>query len=234
MSRKQLAGELTGLLGYQPSLERFYPGRGWGLKYLLYKPGEQVPVAVLKVASMIIERRLRTRLGETYMAPAGRFERESGILARLAAIGLGPGVLACLEDYFVRDYIAGQTLAGMSAAQIARRLPSVLDAVDRACAAGIFHTDLNAGNVIVEPTGGIKFIDCEIPRDPPDEANDIAGARAYCHQRLLYSLAGATGCDTVISDTAGEYFSAAENPPISPEQASALVLGKTELGENQR
>ena len=185
------ASELAAELGYLPGIERFYPGRGWGLKYLVTKPGNGGHVAVVKTCSRFIERRLRTSLSEKYVPPARRFALECEVLSSLAELDLGPKVLLCRDKFFVREYIKGRSLAELNTGDIAETLPAVLDAIELACHSGVFHTDLNAGNIIVRPDGRVGFIDCEVPTVNSGEIS-AEHARLYCHERLLQSLSRLT------------------------------------------
>ena len=86
VSRRKMAAALAEPPDALPRLERFFPGRGWGLKYLVFKPGASGPYAVIKASSSIIERRLKKILAEKYVVPSRRFALESEVLARLAAL----------------------------------------------------------------------------------------------------------------------------------------------------
>ncbi len=223
VSRREMISALTEPPGTPPLLERFLPGRGWGLKYLAFKPDASVPYAVIKASSSIIERRLKVKLAGKYVVPSRRFALESELLARLAALDLGPAVLLCRERFFVREYLDGMALNLLPAAEIAERLPDVLGAIERSCGGGVFHTDLNAGNVIIRSDGRVGFIDCEVPGSntgaPPGERE-----RKYCHERLLHSLPlAADGNNSLLADAAARYYETAADPPLTPERAKTLV-----------
>jgi tRNA A-37 threonylcarbamoyl transferase component Bud32 len=222
VSRKRIARELAVELGITPKLERFYPGHGWGLKYLAFKEGARNPFAVIKASSSIIERRLRVALSTKYAVPSRRFALEAEVLSRLANIDLGPKVMLLREHFFVREYLEGKALAEFQPQEIAGLLTKVLGSIERAYGSGIFHTDLNAGNVIIRPDGRIGFIDCEVPAsnigEPPGERE-----RVYCHERLLHSLPAAVRKDSLLTDAATRYYEAAANPPLTVARAIALL-----------
>ncbi len=225
VSSKRIARELETELGVRLKLERFYPGRGWGLKYLAFKPGTLIPFALIKASSRIIERRLRAALAPNYTVPSRRFALEAEVLSRLAELDLGPKVLLLREHYFVREYLDGTTLAELPPSDIAALLPTVLDSIERACASGVFHTDLNAGNVIIRPGGRVGFIDCEVPGssngEPPGKKD-----RIYCHERLLHSLPPAACRSKLLADAAARYYETAENPPFDSTRVKALLNDK--------
>ncbi len=223
VSSKQIASELAAEIGVALKLKRFYPGHGWGLKYLAFRQGAIAPFAVIKASSSIIERRLRVKLAERYVIPSRRFALEAEVLDRLAALDLGPKVLLCREQFFVREYLDGTALAELPLKEIAARLPDVLDSIERACGEGVFHTDLNAGNVIVRPDNRVGFIDCEVPAGNSSTDPHRERDRKYCHERLLHSLAKTAGNDSLLADAAEEYYQRADNPPISPDRAKNLV-----------
>ncbi len=223
VSRREMAAALAEPPDAPPRLERFLPGRGWGLKYLAFKAGQSVPYAVIKASSSIIERRLKVKLAGKYVVPSRRFALEAELLARLAALDLGPSVLLCRQRFFAREYLDGMALDQLPVAEIAARLPAVLGAIERSCGGGVFHTDLNAGNVIIRPAGRVGFIDCEVPTgnsgDPPGERD-----KRYCHERLLHSLPlAADGNNSLLAEVAARYYEAAADPALTPERAKTLV-----------
>jgi tRNA A-37 threonylcarbamoyl transferase component Bud32 len=222
ISSKRIARELATELGIAPTLERFYPGRGWGLKYLAFKPGAKNPFAVIKASSRLIERRLKVALAQKYTIPSRRFALEAEVLSRLAELNLGPKVLLCREHYFVRKYLEGRALAELQPEEIAGLLPTVLDSIERAYSNGVFHTDLNAGNVIIRLDGSVGFIDCEVPAGNsgkhPGEKD-----RIYCHERLLHSLPQAVSKSTLLADAVARYYETVANPPLSVDRVKALL-----------
>jgi hypothetical protein len=229
--RREISESLGTVLGSTPRLERFVTGHGWGLKYLVFVAADSKPRAVVKTASLLIERRLRIHLGESYHPPSERFQRESALLTRLAGIGLGPDVLLCREEFFARSYIDGQALADLPPDRIVELLPVVLDALEKACTQNIFHTDPAPGNLLVDREGGIKFIDSEIPALPADFSTDDIVSRAFCYQRLLFGLSKLGPVREHLASRAAALISEYGNPPLSHGHVAALVLGEVMPGE---
>lgn len=225
--RREIIAGLHGQLGWRPELRRLYRGRGWGLKYLVVRTGDSDPAAVVKTASRLIESRLRRSLGELYFPPTERFRRECDILRRLAELGLAPPVILCGETFFARGWLPGAPLDDLPPERLAELLPGVLAGIDRACAAEVYHTDLNAGNVIVSANDEIGFIDCEIPASL-DSSADRRRMRSYCHERLLASLArpardAAATAARQLATAVKRYYASSPDPAVDPERAAGLL-----------
>jgi serine/threonine-protein kinase len=108
----------------------------------------------------------------------GRFRREAQSAASLnsptivAVYDTGEGVVnGTPTPYIVMEYVEGQTLRDMLAAE-GRLLPqraleitaAVCTALEQAHAAGIVHRDIKPGNVMLTATGEVKVMDFGIAR----------------------------------------------------------------------
>ena len=108
----------------------------------------------------------------------GRFRREAQSAASLnspsivAVYDTGEGIIdGSPTPYIVMEYVEGQTLRDMLAAE-GRLLPqraleitaAVCTALEQAHAAGIVHRDIKPGNVMVTATGEVKVMDFGIAR----------------------------------------------------------------------
>jgi tRNA A-37 threonylcarbamoyl transferase component Bud32 len=220
-------------LGKKLVLRRMPLGRGWGLKYLAYSGGRTEPEALIKVSSWMTERRLRNR-DPLYKPPLKRNRHEAGVLSNLAELGLAPEVLICEEYYLVRRYSSGRCLTDLAPGELAAILPRVLDAIDTSWKAGIFHTDLNAGNVIVTTTGAIHFIDSEIPSLLEPGAPLDEYVRRYCHERIIHSLAVYGKRSEKVNAALSDYYGANHSSPVSVERALELMKPETAILEFPR
>jgi len=156
-------------------------------------------------------------------------------LSALAEIGLGPGVLICDTDFFVRSFLPGLTLKYMPLPDLEHWLPEVLKAIDRMCGSGIFHTDPNAGNVIIDKHAKkIGFIDSEIPARIRTERTLSDEDRRFCHERLLYTLSrdwmnrglpSSTMKQKILSG-AYNYYNSTPCGLLTPQRAVDLLTGK--------
>ena len=135
----------------------------------------------------------------------------------------------------MRDFMPGVCLLELPPEQLIKWLTGVLEAVDRMCDARVFHTDPNAGNVLVDPESGrVSFIDSEIPARGGKPGEVDSRRRAYCHERLLYSLGLDWRRKKRSQDDlaqrlllkAKDYYSSAGDPALSPERAAALLTGE--------
>jgi len=230
--RREIESGLARAAGSSMRLERYISGRGWGIKYLAWPEGAEGPAWVVKAASRLIESRLRRSLKEGYLGHAERFRRECRLLERLEKIGLGPAVLLCEEGFFARQFVAGTCLVQLPPKEISGHVEEVLGAIERMAEAGVFHTDPNAGNVIVRSEGsGCCFVDSEIPgRDDPE--GDLSSLRrVYCHERFLHSLSPekirlpAIVSGKVMSLAANFFDRMGDESPVPPARAAALVSG---------
>lgn len=230
-----IAESVSFKLGKPVSLARFIKGRGWGLKYMVVQQGASRPSHVVKAASKVIERRIKRVLGPEYIHYSERFAREASVLQSLVGIGLGPDIQLCEKGFFMRDFMPGLCLLELPPEELIEWLPGALESVDRMCDAGVFHTDPNAGNVLIEPESGrVSFIDSEIPSKGGIPGKIDSPRRAYCHERLLYSL----GLDwrkkrrfkddlvQKLLSRVDDYYSSAGEPAISAGRATALLTGK--------
>ena len=219
-------------LGKKLVLRRMPLGRGWSLKYLAYSEDQPEPEALIKVSSRLNERRLKDTIAQGRYAPPGeRFRHEAEVLGSLAELGLAPEILV-REEYFVaRRYSSGRCLQELSPQEAAGLLPRVLDAIDTAWKTGIFHTDLNAGNVIVTPSGGIHFIDSEVYSDHKSGAPLGEHFRRFCHERLIHSLVVNGIRGDVVNDVLREYYGAREDGAVSVERALELMKPETRIVE---
>ncbi len=217
------------------SLARFIKGRGWGLKYLVVQQGATRPSHVVKAASRVIERRIRRILGPDYLHYSERFALEASVLQSLAGIGLGPEIQLCEKGFFMRDFLPGVCLLDLPPEELIKWLPRAFESVDRMCDSGIFHTDLNAGNVLIDSENGrVAFIDSEIPSKGGKPGVIDSQRRAYCHERLLYSLGRHWRRKKRFPDDlaqkllsrAKDYYSSEGESAISAERAAALLTGK--------
>ena len=216
-------------------LKRLTKGRGWGLKYLVFSPGRTEPEHLVKAASRVIEARLKKALGMDYMEFDQRFSFETRVLNALADIGHGPRVELCEYGFFLREFLPGTCLLDLTNDQLSLQLPEILRTLDQICDSGIFHTDPNAGNVILDPSSGrISLIDSEVPLRETPPLTIGPERRAYCHERLLYTaglglrLRRNTGGELIprLAGRVKEYYCSAENPALSPERAAALLEGR--------
>jgi len=233
--KASIAESVSRKLGRPVSLVRYVRGRGWGLKYLAVQAGAASASHLVKAASRVIERRIKRTLGPDYIDYSKRFALEASVLQSLAGIGLGPEIQLCEKGFFMRDFMPGVCLPDLPPGQLIKWLPGVLGSIDRMCDAGIFHTDPNAGNVLIEPESGrVSFIDSEIPARGGKPGEVDPRRRTYCHERLLYSL----GLDwrrkkrsqddlaRSLLSRAKDYYSSAGDPALSPERAAALLTGE--------
>jgi len=234
--RGRIAAAVSARLGAPVSLRPFLKGRGWGLKYLVYPAKASGATHLAKAASSIIERRVMRDPAGRYYPYHERFAREAGIIGALAGIGLGPAVLLCEADFFVREYLPGRCLAELSEKDLAQWLPRALQALEKICEAGIFHTDTNAENVIVDTESGrLAFIDSEVQVSGPALGKVSPERRLFCHERLLATLsrdlqAGSTAVrrfNEEILETVREFYRSREPLNLSPERAVGLLLGDT-------
>ena len=234
-SKTRIELALSRHLGVPVRLKRFYKGRGWGLKYLVFSAGRTEPDHLVKAASRVIEARLKKALGKDYVPFDQRFSFEARVLNSLAEIGHGPRVELCENGFFLREYLPGTCLLELPDDQLSLSLPDILRTLDRICASGIFHTDPNAGNVILNPAAGrISLIDSEVPLRETPPPTIGPERRAYCHERLLYTA----GLDLRLRRNAGpaliprlaglvkEFYGSAENPALAPERAADLLEGR--------
>ena len=233
--RGLIAKAISAKIGRPVRLARLFKGSGWGLKYLVYEQGESSPAYLVKAASLIIERRLQRVIGREYLAYSERFKMESEVLSGLARISLGPCVILCEKDFFVREFLPGFSLIELPLPDIKKWLPKVLEAIDRFCDSGVFHTDPNSANVIVDPgENKIGFIDSEIPAPGSDKIVPERTKRAFCHERLLYSL----GRDLrkkadfepelleMLFPPVNDYYNQSAGRILSPGRAIDLVKGR--------
>ena len=233
--KASIADSVSRKLGKPVSLARFIKGRGWGLKYLVVQAGAGSPSHVVKAASKVIERRIRGVLGPDYIHYSQRFALEASVLGSLAGIGLGPGIQLCEKGFFMRDFLPGLCLLDLPPDELAKWLPRAFESIDRMCDAGFFHTDPNAGNVLIDPESGqVSFIDSEIPSIGGKPGEVDSRRRVYCHERLLYSLGlhwrkkrrFPDDLERNLSSRAKDYYSSAGEPAVSPERAAALLTGE--------
>jgi len=233
--RGLIAKAISAKIGRPVKLARLFKGSGWGLKYLVYEQGESSPAYLVKTASLIIERRLQRVIGREYLTYRERFKMESEVLSSLARIGLGPCVILCEKDFFVREFLPGFSLIELPLPDIKKWLPKVLESIDRFCDSGVFHTDPNSANVIVNPgENKIGFIDSEIPAPGSDKIVPERTKRAFCHERLLYSL----GRDLrkkagfkpelleMLFPPVNDYYNQSAGNILSPGRAIDLVKGR--------
>jgi len=234
-SRKSMIQQAVSSGLEQPvRLVRYFKGCGWGIKYLVVPHGENSPTHLVKAASRIIERRLRRSLGSGYLSYPERFRREAEIMESLAELGLGPRILLCESGFFVREFLPGTSFLELPPGEMAKWLREILASIDRMCNSGTFHTDPNAGNVIIDPVRGkIGFIDSEIPagQTPPVEVSDEL--RAYCHERFLYSVGlhlqknpPLPELTRNISSCVQDYYSSIKDHVLSVQRALDLLSGK--------
>jgi hypothetical protein len=233
--RDLIAKVISAKIGRPVKLARLFKGSGWGLKYLVYEQGESSPAYLVKAASLIIERRFQHVMGRDYLTYPERFKMESEILSALARIGLGPCVILCEKDFFVRGFLPGFSLVELPLPDIKKWLPKVLKAIDLFCDSGIFHTDPNSANVIVDPgEGKIGFIDSEIPTPGSDKIVAERAKRAFCHERLLYSLGRdlrkKAGFEPESLETlfppVKDYYDQSAGGILSPKRAIDLLIGR--------
>jgi hypothetical protein len=222
--------ELEKLLG-EPLVTRRMPlGNGWSLKYLAYSESRPEPAALIKVASRMIERRLKAGIGHWYAPPASRYVQEAEVLSALARLDLAPEVLLVGENYQIRRYTMGACLAAMPETEVATCLPLVLGAIDTAWRAGIFHTDINAGNVIITQSGGVHFIDSETPSKHTTGEPLGENYRAYGHERLIETLARLGNPGETVAATLKDYY-AAHDGPLTTQRAGELLAGRAQIME---
>lgn len=226
---------VSGKLGKPVSLARFVKGRGWGLKYLIVQHGAGQPSHVVKAASRVIERRIKGVLGADYMHYSERFTLEASVLRSLAGIGLGPEIQLCEKGFFMRDFMPGACLLDLPPEALIEWLPAVLESVDRMCDSGIFHTDPNAGNVLIDPQSGrVSLIDSEVPPKGARPGEIDSRRRAYCHERLLYSLGPRLRKKRQFPDHLArnllsrtkDYYSGSSEPALPAGRAAALLTGE--------
>ena len=231
----RIAEAVSSQLGTPVRLSPFPKGRGWGLKYLVLPEGASKPTHLVKAASRIIERRVARDPAGNYHPYYQRFAREAEILGALAAIGLGPPVLLCEADFFVREYVPGRCLYEITEAELIVWLPRALEALELMCETGIFHTDPNAENVIVDPgSRGLAFIDSEVSVSGPALGTVSRERRLFCHERLLASLSrklsGEPAAEKHFSEellaALQEFYRSRESLNLSPERAAALLQGE--------
>ena len=231
----RIAETVSRRLGTPVRLRPFVKGRGWGLKYLVLPEGASKPTHLVKAASRIIERRLTRDPAGNYHPYNQRFAREAEILGALAALGLGPSALLCEDDFFVREYVPGRCLYEIAEAELIVWLPRALEALEQMCDAGIFHTDPNAENVIVDPGSRRPvFIDSEVSVSGPALGTVSPERRLFCHERLLASLSwklsGVSAAEKHFSEellaVLQEFYRSRESLNLSPERAAALLQGE--------
>lgn len=232
--REKISSAITGRLGTPVCLKRYYKGRGWGLKYLVLPDGATEPSHLVKAASRVIEHRVaRHPLDGRYTCQT-RFAREAEIISALAGLGLGPGLLLAGENFFVREFLPGCCLAELSPAGIACWLIRTLEALEEICNAGIFHSDPNAENVIIDQQSSrLGFIDSEIAVSGPVIGTVGPERRRYCHERLLSTLhspekkpAETNTCEKDLLAGVHEFYIKRDIPGLDPERAVALVRGE--------
>jgi len=230
--RGTVRDSLARSLGRPVRLERYLRGKGWGVKYIVAGENPDCPTALVKVASRVIERRLRRVQGANYLPPVERYRQEAAVIAALAREGLGPELLDSGPGWFARGFLPGRCLTELPPDELAAALPSVLAAVDRASAAGIFHTDMNADNVIVvRPDWRVGFIDSEWPQTGALAGLDTAAVRRYCHRRLLFTLGrdypavAETQFRERILGLVLTHFGASAGP-LSREEAALMLTGQ--------
>jgi hypothetical protein len=233
--RGLIAKAISTKIGRPVKLKRLFKGSGWGLKYLVYEQDESSPAYLVKAASLVIERRLRRVLGQDYLTYPERLKMETEILSALARIGLGPFVILCEKEFLVREFLPGFSLIELPLPDIKKWLPKVLEAIDRFCDSGVLHTDPNSANVIVDPgEGKIGFIDSEIPAPGSDKIVPERIKRAFCHERLLYSLGRdlrkKAGFEPESLETlfppVNDYYNQSAGGILSPRRAIDLVKGR--------
>lgn len=233
IGREELAAIIAERLGRPVRLRRFIRGRGWGLKYLVMEGQDKRPSWVAKVASLGMERRLRQAVPREYRPHPERFHREAATLEALARLGLGPEVLLVHEHFFVRRWLIGLPLDELPPLGAALALPLALEALDRACAAGVLHTDPASGNLLIDPSQGrISLIDSEIPGPDHRPGEPVSAVeRKFCHERLLWTLGRALRergrkpeREGVLQAARGWYGQA--GAPLEPERAAGLLTGQ--------
>ncbi len=231
----EMVVEITRRLGGPLRLIPYLKGHGWGLKYLVIPEGASGPTHLVKAASRVIERRVARDPAGKYYPYYRRFAREAEILAALADIGLGPSILCCEACFFVREYLPGHSLRELPHEQLIIWLPRALEALEKACEAGIFHSDPNAGNVIVDLSGGrLAFIDSEVAVEGTALGRITPERRLFCHERLLATAgrdssgrpAGSGRANEELARIAGDFYGRHESVGLAPERAAALLLGE--------
>ncbi len=234
--KDRITEKVSSRLGTPVRLRPFLKGRGWGLKYLVFPAGACEPTHLVKAASRIIERRVARDKVIRYYPHPERFAREAEILGALAEIGLGPSILMCEADFFVREYLPGCPLSELGQEDLEAWLPRVLEALEEICEAGILHTDPNAENVIVDRQNRrLFFIDSEISISEPALGTVSPEHRLFCHERLLATLsrrprespAAGKPFDERLPSLVREFYTHRKSPGLSPERAVALLQGET-------
>ena len=234
--KDRIAEKASSRLGTPVRLHPFPKGSGWGLKYLVFPAGASEPTHLVKAASRIIERRVARGTVVPYYPHPARFAREAEILGALAEIGLGPSMLMCEADFFVREYLPGCSLSELGQEDLVAWLPRVLEALEEICEAGILHTDPNAENVIVDRQNRrLSFIDSEVSVSGPPLGTVSPERRLFCHERLLATLsrrpressAAGKSFDERLPDLVREFYTHRKSPGLSPERAVALLQGET-------
>ncbi|MCE5269798.1 hypothetical protein LLH00_00765 [bacterium] len=223
---------LSRRLGRPVRLERYIRGRGWGIKYIVAGKIPECPAALVKIASRVIERRLQRVQAENYLPPVERYRQEASVIVTLAREGLGPELIESGPGWFARGFLPGRCLTELPPEELAEYLPAVLDAADRAVAAGVFHTDMNADNVIVGPLDRrVGFIDSEWPQTGPLAGLDSIAVRRYCYRRLLFTLGRdyAAAAEPAFRErilAAVLAHSGGSAGPLSREEAAVLLTGQ--------
>ncbi|MBN2289406.1 MAG: hypothetical protein JXQ83_08750 [Candidatus Glassbacteria bacterium] len=231
-----IVAETTARLGSPVHLLPFVKGRGWGLKYLVLPVGASGPTHLVKAASRVIERRVARDPASSYQPYYARFAREAEILGALAAVGLGPEILLLETGFFVREYVPGRCISELGSAELTLWLPRALEALEKICEAGIFHTDPSAENLVCNPERGrLAFIDSEVMVAGPALGALTAERRLFCHERLLATLARSRSAGPETGRSLGwelleavrQFYSRRGSPCLSPEHAVALLEGRT-------
>jgi hypothetical protein len=236
VGKVDMVGEITQKLGTPVRFQPFLKGRGWGLKYLVSPVDSPGPTHLAKAASRIIERRVARDPAGPYYPYHERFAREVEILEALANIGLGPSVLICESGFFVREFLPGCCLSELAEKDLKTWLPPALEALEKMCGAGIFHTDTNAQNVIVDQENGhLAFIDSEVMVSGPALGEVSPERRLFCHERLLSTVSRNLSKKTTadgghISEellaAAKEFYRCRKSLKLSPERAAMLLRGE--------